>query len=66
MNAITARDGIDIHEQNWGERPVATSSRGLPVRHPRWTADQLAEQAARLARRNEALEDFAALVAHDI
>jgi signal transduction histidine kinase len=66
MNAITARDGIDIHEKNWGEGPVATSSRSLPVRHPRWTADQLAEQAARLARRNEALEDFAALVAHDI
>ncbi|WP_344110556.1 HAMP domain-containing sensor histidine kinase [Kribbella alba] len=30
------------------------------------TAEQLAEHAARLARKNEALEDFAALVAHDV
>ncbi|HEV8526087.1 MAG TPA: HAMP domain-containing sensor histidine kinase [Actinomycetes bacterium] len=66
MSVITARDGIEIYDKNWGEGPVATSSRGWPVRHPRWTADQLAEHAARLARRNEALEDFAALVAHDI
>ena len=66
MTAITARDGIEIYDKNWGEGPVATSSHGWPVRHLRWTADQLAEQAARLARRNEALEDFAALVAHDI
>jgi signal transduction histidine kinase len=30
------------------------------------TAEQLAEHAARLARKNEALEDFAGLVAHDV
>jgi signal transduction histidine kinase len=42
--------------------------------HPAWsgggyhrrTAEQLAEHAARLARRNEALEDFAGLLAHDV
>jgi len=32
----------------------------------RWTEERLAAHAARLARRNEALEDFAALVAHDV
>lgn len=34
--------------------------------HPRSTAEQLAEHGARLARKNEALEDFAELVAHDV
>lgn len=32
----------------------------------RWTADRLAEHAARLARENEALKDFAGLVAHEV
>jgi signal transduction histidine kinase len=30
------------------------------------TEDQLAEHVARLARKAEALDDFAALVAHDV
>jgi signal transduction histidine kinase len=37
-----------------------------PVLHHRWIAEQLADHAARLARKNEALDDFAALVAHDV
>jgi signal transduction histidine kinase len=32
----------------------------------RWTEERLAQQAARLARGNQALGDFAALVAHDL
>jgi signal transduction histidine kinase len=34
--------------------------------HHWWTAERLAGHAARLARENRALEDFAALVAHDL
>jgi signal transduction histidine kinase len=37
-----------------------------PVVRRRWTDEQLALQAGRLARRNEALEDFAYLVAHEL
>jgi signal transduction histidine kinase len=37
-----------------------------PLLHHRWTAERLAEQAVRLARENRALEDFAALVAHEV
>ncbi len=37
-----------------------------PVLHHWWTAEQLAEHVSLLARKNEALEDFAALVAHDV
>jgi signal transduction histidine kinase len=37
-----------------------------PLLHHWWTAERLAEHAARLARENRALEDFAALVAHDV
>jgi signal transduction histidine kinase len=32
----------------------------------RWTEERLAQQAVRLARRNQALGDFAALVAHEL
>jgi signal transduction histidine kinase len=35
------------------------------LRH-RWSEERLAEHASRLARRAEALDDFAALVAHDV
>ena len=44
--------------------PAVTRLR--PLLHHWWTAEQLAEHVARLARRNEELEDFAALVAHDV
>jgi signal transduction histidine kinase len=37
-----------------------------PLVHHWWTAERLADHAARLARRNNALEDTAALVAHDV
>jgi signal transduction histidine kinase len=37
-----------------------------PVVHHRWTAERLAEHAARLAARNKALEDSTALIAHDV
>jgi len=37
-----------------------------PVLRQRWTVERLAEHAAQLARKNEALEDFAGLVAHDV
>jgi signal transduction histidine kinase len=38
---------------------------GVVVQH-RWAAERLAAHAARLGRRNEALADSAALVAHDV
>ena len=41
-------------------------SSGTVVRHPSATAERLAEHAARLARRTEALEDHAALLAHEV
>lgn len=44
---------------------TAVSRLGLLLNY-RWIAEQLAEQAARLARRNEALEDLSVLVAHDV
>ena len=37
-----------------------------PVLRRRWTEERLAQQAVRLARRNQALGDFAALVAHEL
>jgi signal transduction histidine kinase len=38
----------------------------VPFLHHRWIGEQLAERVSRLARENEALEDLAALVAHDV
>ena len=43
-----------------------TIARLRPALRRRWSEEQLATHAARLARRNEALEDCAALVAHDV
>ena len=37
-----------------------------PVLRRRWTEERLAQQAVRLARCNQALGDFAALVAHEL
>jgi signal transduction histidine kinase len=37
-----------------------------PLLQQRWMVERLAEHAAQLARKNEALEDFAGLVAHDV
>jgi signal transduction histidine kinase len=46
---------------------LSTAVRRLaPVLRRRWTEERLAQQAVRLARCNQALGDFAALVAHEL
>jgi signal transduction histidine kinase len=65
MTTTTAKDGAEGYYTDWGEGRDVTFSRPRGAHH-RLTAQQLAEHAARLARKNEALEDFAALVAHDV
>ncbi|TDW24358.1 sensor histidine kinase [Kribbella kalugense] len=63
MSTTTANDSPEGYYADCGEnRDVRFSGR----QDDRSTAEQLAEHAARLARKNEALEDFAALVAHDL
>jgi signal transduction histidine kinase len=57
MELITS---LDRHCRLQNHAPVP------PARHPYATADRLAEHAARLARRTEALEDHAALLAHEV
>jgi signal transduction histidine kinase len=49
-----------------GARLTRTVSGLEPILRRRWTDEQLTEKATQLARRNEALEDFAALVAHEL
>ena len=49
-----------------GTQLVPVVRRVAPVLRRRFVEEKLAGQAARLARRNEALEDFAALVAHEL
>jgi signal transduction histidine kinase len=44
----------------------AAATRLRPLVHHWWIAERLADHAARLARRNSALEDTVALVAHDV
>jgi signal transduction histidine kinase len=64
MSSTTAKDGTQSYTVGAdGRGGTFTDRRGL---HHRGTADQLAGHAARLARKNEALEDFAGLVAHDV
>ena len=41
-------------------------TRVVPLLRRRWTEEQLATHVTLLARQNEALEDFAALVAHEV
>ena len=65
MSTTTAKDSPEGYYADWGEGRDVTFSGRRGV-HDRLTAEQLAEHAARLARKNEALEDFAALVAHDV
>jgi signal transduction histidine kinase len=38
----------------------------MPILRRRWCEERMAQEAMKLARRNEALEDFAALVAHEL
>ena len=49
-----------------GSQLVSVVRRLAPVLRRRYVEEQLAERAAALARQNEALEDFAALVAHEL
>src|SRR5215218_4503145 len=49
-----------------GPQLSAAVRRLVPVLRRRWTEERLAQQAVRLARRNQALGDFAALVAHEL
>lgn len=64
MSTTTANDSPDGYYADCGlDRDVRLSGRQSAHR---LTAEQLAEHAARLARKIEALEDFAALVAHDV
>jgi signal transduction histidine kinase len=52
-----------------GERAadlVSTIGSLRPFLRLRWSEEQLAEHVSRLARKTEALDDFAALVAHDV
>jgi signal transduction histidine kinase len=45
---------------------VLPVTRAVPLLRRLWTEEQLAKHVALLARKNEALEDFAALVAHEL
>ena len=49
-----------------GPQLRAAVRRLVPVLRRRWTEERLAQQAVQLARRNQALADFAALVAHEL
>jgi signal transduction histidine kinase len=65
MSTKTANDSPEGYYADCGEdRDVRFS--GPQDVDDRLTAEQLAVHAARLARKNEALEDLAALVAHDV
>lgn len=49
-----------------GESVFGALARLAPVVRRRWTEERLADHAALLARRSQALEDFAALVSHEL
>jgi signal transduction histidine kinase len=51
---------------HWSHDLIAAANRLAPQLRRRFTDERLAAQAARLARRNEALEDFASLIAHEL
>jgi signal transduction histidine kinase len=48
------------------QRALDALARLVPVVRRRWTEERLADHAALLARRSQALEDFAALVSHEL
>jgi len=50
----------------WGTPLRSAVNRLAPVLRRRWTDEQLAGKAVQLARQNQALEDFATLVAHEL
>jgi signal transduction histidine kinase len=47
-------------------RLPSTIARLTPILRRRWAEERVVDAAMKLARRNEALEDFAALVAHEL
>ena len=51
---------------HWGSQLSEAVAGLAPILRRRWTEEQLAMETVRLAQRNEALEDFAALVAHEL
>jgi signal transduction histidine kinase len=51
---------------DWDARLASAITRLVPLVRRRWTEQQLVHAATQLARRNEDLEDFAALVAHEL
>ena len=55
-----------VSGDSWDPSFTAAVNRLVPVLRRRWSEEQLASRAARIARQNEALEDFAALVAHEL
>ena len=55
-----------VTAEQWSQGLVAAVNRLAPILRRRWTEEQLAERAAELARTNEALDDFAALAAHEL
>src|SRR5262245_7381025 len=55
-----------VAADRWAPQLVASVDRLAPVLRRRWTEEQLARQAVRLTLQNEALSDFASLVAHDL
>jgi signal transduction histidine kinase len=57
---------IVVTGERWSHALVAAANRLAPQLRRRFTDESLAAQAARLARRNEALEDFASLIAHEL
>jgi signal transduction histidine kinase len=57
---------IVVTGERWSHALVAAANRLASQLRRRFVDERLAAQAARLARRNEALEDFASLVAHEL
>jgi signal transduction histidine kinase len=57
---------IVVTGERWSHALVAAANRLAPQLRRRFVNERLAAQAARLARRNEALEDFASLIAHEL
>ena len=55
-----------IAGDSWDPSFMVALNRLVTVLRRRWSEEQLATRAARIARQNEALEDFAALVAHEL
>ena len=50
----------------WTRELTVAVNRLAPVVRRRWTDEQLSQRVIELARRNQALEDFASLVAHEL